>query len=118
MTSGNTYQENEMLLQKAQQGDEEARAQLYEANVGLIYMVLERFKNSSYEYEDLYQVASIGLIKAIDKFDSSYKCALFNLCGADDNRGGKKNSCAMTGWSRCSGASKKFTTGSAGLRTN
>jgi RNA polymerase sporulation-specific sigma factor len=72
MTSGNTYQENEMLLQKAQQGDEEARAQLYEANVGLIYMVLERFKNSSYEYEDLYQVASIGLIKAIDKFDSSY----------------------------------------------
>lgn len=72
MTSGNSYQENEMLLQRAQEGDEEARAQLYEANVGLIYMVLERFKNSSYEYEDLYQVASIGLIKAIDKFDQSY----------------------------------------------
>jgi len=72
MTSGNSYQENEMLLQRAQQGDEEARVQLYEANVGLIYMVLERFKNSSYEYEDLYQVASIGLIKAIDKFDHSY----------------------------------------------
>lgn len=72
MTSGNAYQENEMLLQRAQEGDEEARAQLYEANVGLIYMVLERFKNSSYEYEDLYQVASIGLVKAIDKFDHSY----------------------------------------------
>lgn len=72
MTSGNAYQENEILLLKAQDGDEEARAQLYQANVGLIYMVLERFKNSSYEYEDLYQVASIGLIKAIDKFDHSY----------------------------------------------
>lgn len=72
MTSGNTYQENEILLLRAQDGDEEARAQLYQANVGLIYMVLERFKNSSYEYEDLYQVASIGLIKAIDKFDHSY----------------------------------------------
>lgn len=72
MTSGNPYQENENLLLRAQEGDEEARAQLYEANVGLIYMVLERFKNSSYEYEDLYQVASIGLIKAIDKFDHSY----------------------------------------------
>ncbi|MEQ8174365.1 MAG: SigB/SigF/SigG family RNA polymerase sigma factor [Syntrophomonadaceae bacterium] len=72
MTSGNLYQENENLLLRAQEGDEEARAQLYEANVGLIYMVLERFKNSSYEYEDLYQVASIGLIKAIDKFDHSY----------------------------------------------
>ncbi|MEN6390127.1 MAG: SigB/SigF/SigG family RNA polymerase sigma factor [Syntrophomonas sp.] len=72
MTSGNLYKENENLLLRAQDGDEEARAQLYEANVGLIYMVLERFKNSSYEYEDLYQVASIGLIKAIDKFDHSY----------------------------------------------
>lgn len=72
MTSGNPYQENEILLQRAQEGDEEARVQLYQANVGLIYMVLERFKNSSYEYEDLYQVASIGLVKAIDKFDRSY----------------------------------------------
>jgi RNA polymerase sporulation-specific sigma factor len=35
-------------------------------------MVLERFKNSSYEYEDLFQVGSIGLLKAIDKFDFSF----------------------------------------------
>lgn len=72
MTSPNSYQENEALLQKAQEGDQEARSSLYQTNVGLIYMVLERFKNSSYDYEDLFQIGSIGLLKAIDKFDSSF----------------------------------------------
>lgn len=66
------FQENDALLRKAQEGDPEARSQLYQANLGLIYMVLERFKNSSYDYEDLFQVASIGLVKAIDKFDHTY----------------------------------------------
>ncbi len=72
MSSANSYQDNEDLLRRAQQGDDDARALVYEANLGLIYMVLERFKNSSYEYEDLFQVGSIGLLKAIDKFDFSF----------------------------------------------
>jgi RNA polymerase sporulation-specific sigma factor len=72
MSSLNSYQENENLIAKAQAGDEKARAQVHEANIGLVYMVLERFKNTSYEYEDLFQVGSIGLLKAIDKFDFSY----------------------------------------------
>lgn len=66
------HEENEILIQKAQEGDLKARSEVYEANVGLIYMVLERFKNTPYEYEDLFQVGSIGLIKAIDKFDFNY----------------------------------------------
>lgn len=56
----------------AQNGDAQARAKVYENNIGLVYMVLERFKNSSYEYEDLFQIGSIGLLKAIDKFDFAY----------------------------------------------
>jgi RNA polymerase sporulation-specific sigma factor len=71
MSSPN-YQDNEALLRLAQEGDIDARDRIYEANVGLIYMVLERFKNSSYDYEDLFQVGSIGLLKAIDKFDFSF----------------------------------------------
>jgi len=67
------YQENDILLQKAQSGDVDARSQVYEANLGLVYMVLERFKNTSYDYDDLFQVGSIGLIKAIDKFDFSFQ---------------------------------------------
>jgi RNA polymerase sporulation-specific sigma factor len=72
VSSPNSYQDNEDLLRLAQRGDDNARARVYEANLGLIYMVLERFKNSSYEYEDLFQVGSIGLLKAIDKFDFSF----------------------------------------------
>lgn len=72
MSSGSSYQDNEALLRLAQEGDLDARDQIYEANIGLIYMVLERFKNSLYDYEDLFQVGSIGLLKAIDKFDFSF----------------------------------------------
>lgn len=70
--SSNSYQNNEALLRLAQEGDIDARDRIYEANIGLIYMVLERFKNTSYDYEDLFQVGSIGLLKAIDKFDFSF----------------------------------------------
>ena len=73
MSSTHSYQDNDELLLRAQQGDEEAREQIYQANVGLIYMVLERFRGTSYEQEDLFQVGSIGLLKAIDKFDFSFK---------------------------------------------
>ncbi len=73
MSSLNSYHDNDKLIAKAQAGDEKARAQVHEANIGLVYMVLEKFKNTSYEYEDLFQVGSIGLLKAIDKFDFSYE---------------------------------------------
>ncbi|KUG04766.1 rna polymerase sporulation specific sigma factor sigf [hydrocarbon metagenome] len=72
MSSLNPYEENEKLIAMAQAGDESARAQVHEANIGLVYMVLEKFKNTSYEYEDLFQVGSIGLLKAVDKFDFNF----------------------------------------------
>lgn len=67
------YQENEDLLRQARNGDDAARARVYESNLGLVYMVLERFKNSNYDYEDFFQVGSIGLLKAIDKFDFGFQ---------------------------------------------
>lgn len=72
MSSSGSYQNNEALLRLAQEGDQEAKAQLYEANVGLIYLVLERFKNTSYDQEDLFQVGAMGLLKAIERFDFSF----------------------------------------------
>lgn len=60
------------LIQSAHQGDEEARTKLVEENVGLIWCVVKRFYNRGVEAEDLFQIGSIGLIKAIDKFDVSY----------------------------------------------
>lgn len=73
MASGYGYSETEELLRRVQAGDHTARASVYEANIGLVYMVMERFKNTGYEYEDLFQVGSIGLVKAIDKFDFQYE---------------------------------------------
>ena len=60
------------LIQKSHDGDKEAREQLVEENVGLVWCVVKRFYGRGTEAEDLFQIGSIGLLKAIDKFDLSY----------------------------------------------
>ena len=60
------------LIQKSHDGDERARAQIVEENVGLIWCVVRRFLGRGIESEDLFQIGSIGLLKAIDKFDFSF----------------------------------------------
>ncbi len=60
------------LLECAHQGDKKARDKLIEENIGLVWSVVKRFKNRGVELEDLFQIGSIGLIKAVDKFDCSY----------------------------------------------
>ena len=61
------------LIAKAHQGDKEARNTLVEDNIGLVYTIVRRFLGRGIEMEDLVQIGSIGLIKAIDKFDLSYE---------------------------------------------
>ena len=53
---------------------------------GLIWCVVKRFYGRGIEAEDLFQIGSIGLIKAIDKFDLSYDVKFFNLCRSYDIR--------------------------------
>ena len=60
------------LIRKSHDGDKEAREKLVEENVGLIWCVVKRFHGRGVEAEDLFQIGSIGLLKAIDKFDLSY----------------------------------------------
>lgn len=67
-----THEETMELIKKSQSGDSEAREILVESNLGLIRSVLKGFLNRNYDVEDLFQIGSIGLIKAIDKFDVSY----------------------------------------------
>lgn len=57
------------LIKKAHDGDKEARDLLVIENIGLVYSVAKRFFNRGYEVEDITQIGTIGLIKAIDKFD-------------------------------------------------
>lgn len=60
------------LLGCAHQGDKEARDILTEKNMGLVHSIARRFQNRGVEMEDLVQIGSIGLLKAIDKFDTGY----------------------------------------------
>jgi len=60
-------------IEQAQNGDKNARDYLVEQNVGLVWSIVRRFMNRGYEAEDLFQIGSIGLLKAIDKFDVSYE---------------------------------------------
>ena len=60
------------LITKSQNGDKAARDELVEKNVRLVWSVVQRFMNRGYDPEDLFQIGSIGLMKAIDKFDLSF----------------------------------------------
>nr|WP_294527683.1 SigB/SigF/SigG family RNA polymerase sigma factor [uncultured Blautia sp.] len=60
------------LIGRAHQGDKVARDTLFEENAGLVYSVAKRFIGRGVDLEDLIQIGSIGLIKAVDKFDLSY----------------------------------------------
>lgn len=60
------------LIRKAHEGDKDARDRLVTENLGLIWSVVKRFTNRGHEPEDLFQIGSIGLIKAIDKFDTNF----------------------------------------------
>ncbi len=60
-----------LYIKRAHEGDKEARDLLVTENMGLIWSIVRRFAGRGYDLEDLFQIGSIGLIKAIDKFDLS-----------------------------------------------
>ncbi len=71
----NTYDANILLLSRARQGDEEATRELCERNGGLVRSVALRFVGRGAEYDDLVQIGSIGMLRAIRSFDESRGCA-------------------------------------------
>ena len=58
------------LIGRAHQGDKEARERLFHENTGLIYCTAKRFLGRGVDMEDLFQIGSIGLLKAVDKFST------------------------------------------------
>ena len=61
------------LIKQSHDGDETARAQLVEENMGLVWCIVKRFCGRGTEPEDLFQIGSIGLLKAIDKFNLDFE---------------------------------------------
>ncbi|MCL6586120.1 MAG: RNA polymerase sporulation sigma factor SigF [Anoxybacillus sp.] len=60
------------LIRRSQEGDEEARDEIIQKNMRLVWSVVQRFLNRGYEPDDLFQIGCIGLLKSVDKFDLSY----------------------------------------------
>ena len=67
-----TQIEFEDTISRAQNGDASAESFLVENNIGLVRSVVKRFLNRGCEYDDLMQIGSIGLLKAIKKFDLTF----------------------------------------------
>ncbi|GAA6385727.1 MULTISPECIES: RNA polymerase sporulation sigma factor SigG [Eubacteriales] len=62
--------ETQALLLRAKQGDMKAREELIAGNLRLVLSVIQRFANRGENADDLFQVGCIGLIKAIDNFNT------------------------------------------------
>ncbi|MBQ6922360.1 MAG: SigB/SigF/SigG family RNA polymerase sigma factor [Clostridia bacterium] len=65
-------EEQAALLRQAKSGDENSKNLLFTDNAPLIKSLIRRFVNKGVEYEDLYQIACIGFLKAINNFDESF----------------------------------------------
>lgn len=61
------------LIKQAHAGDKEAREKLISDNLGLVWSIVRRFEHRGHEKEELFQIGCIGLMKAIDKFETSYE---------------------------------------------
>ena len=59
-------------IRKAKNGDEKAKDIIFTSNTPLIKSIIRRFVNNGVEYEDLYQIACVGFLKAINNFDESF----------------------------------------------
>lgn len=60
------------LISMARKGDKEARDKVIQDNMGLVYSIVGRYAGRGYDSEELTQIGAIGLIKAVDKFDTGY----------------------------------------------
>lgn len=69
---GFNYEDNSKLIPLAQNGDSEAMNKLIEMNLPLVSSISKKFLNRGYEYEDIFQVGSIGLVKAIKNFNKAF----------------------------------------------
>ncbi len=70
------YDNDIKTIERAQNGNKDDMTKLIEDNNGLIWSIVRRFSGRGYEIEDLYQIGSIGLIKAIQRFDTSFEVKL------------------------------------------
>lgn len=67
-----TNEETSALIEKAKSGDLSSKEKLIEENSPLIKSIIKRYKNKGIEYDDLYQLGSMGFVKAINNFSAEF----------------------------------------------
>lgn len=75
-----TNKEMKNLFDRLKNGDKEARELLVNGNLKLVLSILKKFNQSKENKDDLFQIGCIGLLKAIDNFDSSYGVKFSTYC--------------------------------------
>ena len=65
-------EKNDELLKKAQEGDRQAADELVQSNLGLVRNIALRFRGRGTDYEDLVQIGTVGMLKAVKSFDFGY----------------------------------------------
>ena len=63
---------NSHLLEQAKHGDPDAKEQMILENSGLIWGIVHRFAGRGVDTEDLFQLGCLGLLKAIDGYNSEF----------------------------------------------
>lgn len=71
-TSRLTYERTIELIPLAKGGDSDAMEELVRCNMALVRSIVKKFVNRGVEYDDLYQIGSMGLVKAVKNFDPAY----------------------------------------------
>lgn len=67
-----SYECNAKLLTKAKDGDKDALDEFIKNNIPLVSAVARKFMNRGYEYDDIFQIGCMGLVKAVNNFDPAY----------------------------------------------
>jgi RNA polymerase sporulation-specific sigma factor len=68
-----THEGNQsQLIERAQAGDPQAMDAMVRTHLALVKYIVRRYLNRGREYDDLYQMGCLGLVKAIRNFDTSY----------------------------------------------
>lgn len=66
------YDDNRELIKYAKEGSKEALDKLIKNNLPLVSAISRKFLNRGYEYDDIFQIGCMGLVKAVNNFESKY----------------------------------------------
>lgn len=75
-----TSEETNELFEKLKKGDKTAREKIVNGNLKLVLSILKSFNNCEENKDDLFQIGCVGLLKAIDNFDSSFGVKFSTYC--------------------------------------